>query len=134
MKTKLTNCKTCGAEIAKDAKTCPACGAKNKNKHPILGGILLFFGICLIVAALGNAGASKDKVTLEKFNAISSGMSYEEVVKIIGFDGDLNSQVDLGMGDAFKTEIYTWANPTGSNMNATFQGGVVVSKAQVGLK
>lgn len=27
---KMTNCKTCGAEIASSAKTCPSCGAKNK--------------------------------------------------------------------------------------------------------
>lgn len=135
MSTKLVKCKTCGADVAKSAKTCPSCGAKNKHGHPILAGILIFFGICMVIAAMGGSGnMTKDKVTLEKFNAISAGMSYKEVVDVIGFEGDLNSQVDLQMGDAYKTEIYTWANPTGSNMNATFQGGVVVSKAQVGLK
>lgn len=28
---KMTNCKSCGKEIAKSAKTCPHCGAKNKK-------------------------------------------------------------------------------------------------------
>lgn len=28
---KLVSCRSCGAEIAKSAKTCPQCGAKNKN-------------------------------------------------------------------------------------------------------
>jgi len=28
---KLVKCKTCGAEIAKDSKNCPSCGAKNKK-------------------------------------------------------------------------------------------------------
>lgn len=28
---KMTTCKTCGAEIAKNAKSCPKCGAKNKK-------------------------------------------------------------------------------------------------------
>ena len=28
---KLTTCKTCGAQIAKSAKKCPSCGAKNKS-------------------------------------------------------------------------------------------------------
>ena len=31
MKKNLTNCKVCGHEIAKNAKTCPNCGAKNKK-------------------------------------------------------------------------------------------------------
>lgn len=29
---KMTKCKTCGADIAKSAKVCPACGAKQKNR------------------------------------------------------------------------------------------------------
>lgn len=29
---KMTACKTCGAQIAKSAKQCPSCGAKNKKK------------------------------------------------------------------------------------------------------
>ena len=31
MKKNLTNCKVCGHELAKNAKTCPNCGAKNKK-------------------------------------------------------------------------------------------------------
>jgi len=30
MSKKMKNCRTCGVEIASDAKTCPKCGAKNK--------------------------------------------------------------------------------------------------------
>ena len=30
-KAKMTTCKSCGAEIAASAKTCPKCGAKNKK-------------------------------------------------------------------------------------------------------
>lgn len=58
---KLCKCKACGAEIAKSAKTCPQCGAKNKRKHPVLGVLLLLFGILLIAAALGD-GDSPEKV------------------------------------------------------------------------
>ncbi|NOW20903.1 rubrerythrin [Clostridium saccharobutylicum] len=28
---KMIKCKTCGADIASSAKTCPSCGAKNKK-------------------------------------------------------------------------------------------------------
>ena len=31
MANKLINCKTCGAEMASNAKVCPQCGAKNKK-------------------------------------------------------------------------------------------------------
>lgn len=132
--TKMTKCRACGADIAKSAATCPRCGAKNKKGHPILTLFLILF-ILGAVAAAGQTGSpSKEELTLEKFNSVSTGMTYEEVVDIIGFEGELSSQVDLDMGQQYKTEIYTWANTNGSNMNATFQGGAVVSKAQFGLK
>lgn len=57
MSKKLVNCKTCGAEIAKNAKVCPKCGAKSK-KHPILGLIVLFIGVLTILSAIG--GSSDD--------------------------------------------------------------------------
>ena len=131
---KLVKCKTCGEDVAKSATVCPHCGAKLKKRHPILGIIIIIFGLALIGTAFGG-GASKsgNTVTKEEFDKIETGMTYEEVVEIIGFDGELISQVDIGDGDQYKTEIYTWANPGGANMNATFQGGKMVSKAQTGL-
>lgn len=54
---KMVRCKTCGTEIAKSAKVCPRCGAKQK-KHVVLGVILVVFGILLISAAIG--GGSDD--------------------------------------------------------------------------
>lgn len=56
---KITKCKTCGADIAKSAKVCPACGAKQK-KHVVLGVILAIIGIGIIGAAIG--GNSPEKV------------------------------------------------------------------------
>ena len=55
---KLTTCKACGAQIAKSAKTCPQCGAKNKKKHAFLGIVLCFLGIMLVVAGMGGGGES----------------------------------------------------------------------------
>lgn len=134
MSKKMIKCKTCGADIAKSATTCPHCGAKLKKRHPILGIIIMIFGLALIGAAIGgNSSDPANTVTKEEFDKIETGMTYREVVEIIGFDGELNSQVDIGAGDEYKTEIYTWANKNGSNMNATFQGDKVVSKAQIGL-
>ena len=54
MANNMTVCKACGAEIAKSAKTCPNCGAKNKKpvfKRP-------WFIILAIVVILGIGGAA----------------------------------------------------------------------------
>lgn len=59
---KLVKCKSCGADVAKSAKTCPACGAKNKKKHPILGAVLVFLGIVMVVAAFGSSSEEPQKV------------------------------------------------------------------------
>lgn len=136
---KLVTCKDCGAQISKSAKVCPQCGAKRKPSgwRVFWGTILLFVGIFIFVGAIGrNGGSAKSEVqgiTAEKFNAIETGMTYDEVVNIIGSEGELSSQVDIG-GDEYKTEIYVWYGAvTGSNANVTFQGGKVVAKAQLGL-
>lgn len=130
---KLVKCKTCGEDIARNAKVCPHCGARNKHRHPIVGAILIFFAIGIIGSSL-NGMSSKDNVSLEEFDVLYTGMSYEQAVETIGFEGSLNSQVDIGAGQEYKMEIYTWPNPNGSNMNATFQGGKLISKSQIGLK
>lgn len=72
-----------------------------------------------------------DEVTMEKYNQIKSGMSYEKVVEIIGFEGEELSQSDVA---GFKTIMYQWVNDDGSNMNATFQNNKLQTKAQFGLK
>lgn len=56
---KMTKCKTCGADIAKSAKVCPSCGAKQK-KPVVLIVIAVIFAIGIIGAALG--GNSPEKV------------------------------------------------------------------------
>ncbi|MDL2253742.1 hypothetical protein LJC49_06690 [Ruminococcaceae bacterium OttesenSCG-928-I18] len=73
-------------------------------------------------------------ITLEKFNQIQTGMSYQKVCQIIGAPGELMSSVDLDIGSEYATEAYAWYGADGtSNAIVTFQGGGVVSKAQAGL-
>ena len=79
---------------------------------------------------------SEASISLEEFNKIKTGMTYEEVCAIIGGEGTLSSSVDVGIGAEYKTEIYQWTGhgSLGANANVTFQGGKVISKAQIGLK
>lgn len=70
-------------------------------------------------------------ITMDEFNAIESGMSYNEVVEIVGCEGTLMSSVDL-MG--INTSIYCWYGKDKiSNANVTFQDDAVMGKAQIGL-
>ena len=83
--------------------------------------------------------ALTDKVTLEKYEQLDTGMTYEQVAKIIGGQGKelkLSSRKELTRdeiaGNQFVT--YTWKNPDGSGMTATFQQGRMTLKHQARLK
>lgn len=147
MKTTIVNCNVCGKEISSDAKRCPNCGAKVKKKIPVWRKViaipLLIVGIIGIIGAFSesgeSSGAEDHEVTMQEFMDIKSGMTYSEVVNIIGFEGELTSQVDLGEIEILdekldtNTEIYIWKNVM-SNATVVFQGGKVTSKSQIGLE
>lgn len=80
----LTTCKSCGTQIAKNAKVCPACGAKNGK--PIYK--KWWFWVILIVIICGIGGTNKDSpskalvappshVTEPLQNSVSNGTSQE---------------------------------------------------------
>lgn len=70
---KLVKCKTCGEEIAKSAKTCPKCGARQKK--PILQIVLFaFVGLVIIGALFG-----KDEKPEHKQQTLPPQSSYQSV-------------------------------------------------------
>ena len=75
-------------------------------------------------------------ISLEEFEAIQTGMSYQEVFDIVGSRGTVLSEVDVGLGDEYYTAVYYWdgEGSLGANANITFQGGKVSAKAQFGLE
>jgi hypothetical protein len=76
-------------------------------------------------------GDSSPRVTKAKYDSVAKGMSYREVRDVIGFAGEEMSRSTVG---GIETVMYSWANPDGSNMNATFQDDRMEMKAQFGLK
>lgn len=110
----------------------------------ILGYILLTISIiCIILIVIlmmqnninVETNQPNNKITLEKFNNIQLGMTYDEVVDIIGEEGTVFSETNIMQDEQYKTTIYYWyANNGIANANITFQGGKVVSKAQLGLE
>ncbi|MGD2330698.1 hypothetical protein [Bacillus amyloliquefaciens] len=75
---------------------------------------------------------NKKTISMDEFKKIENGMSKEEVEKIIGSAGTLDSSAGDGQ---YKTEIYSWDGDPGfgANANVTFQDGKVQGKAQFGL-
>ena len=54
---KMVKCKTCGEEIAKSAKVCPKCGAKNKKPNILLG----VLAVVLVIGVIGALGGEDDE-------------------------------------------------------------------------
>jgi hypothetical protein len=78
-------------------------------------------------------GDSLSAVTLAAYARLEEGMSYAQVVRIIGMPGTEMSRTSIA---GFETVMYMWAAPGlfGGNMTAMFQNGALVSKSQFGLK
>ncbi|WP_231506359.1 DUF3862 domain-containing protein [Paenibacillus sp. UNC451MF] len=74
-------------------------------------------------------------ITKAKFEKIENGMSYEEVVKIIGGSGELLSEIGK-KGEKTHTTVYVYKGEgtVGANATLTFQDGKLMAKAQAGLK
>ncbi|MDD2413993.1 MAG: DUF3862 domain-containing protein [Eubacteriaceae bacterium] len=78
--------------------------------------------------------SSSTTITLDQFNQIQTGMTYDEVTAIVGSPGVVQSEVDIG-DETYKTTIYSWDGASyGSSANVTIQGGTVTSKSQYGLE
>lgn len=75
----------------------------------------------------------KGLLTKEKFNQIEEGMSYDEVVKIVGSKGNLISETGEE-GTDLHTVMYDFeTDGFMSNSSMMFQGGKLINKTQIGL-
>lgn len=144
----LKMCKECGTEVSSKG-VCPKCGKDQRNffiRHKVITFLLIVIIIGAVSATIGEQTSvntssgniiinnNTNKITLDKFNKIETGMTYQQVKDIIGEDGIVLSESDMGFGEEYHTIIYVWTANNGiANANITFQGGKVIGKAQVGL-
>jgi len=77
--------------------------------------------------------AEERRVTMAEYNAIKTGMTWDEVVEIVGQPTEELSRNAIA---GVETAMYHWVNEGffAGNMNVMFQNGRVVQKAQFGLK
>jgi hypothetical protein len=85
-----------------------------------------------------SSSKSNIKATINKaeFDKIQNGMTYEEVLNIIGGDGEVLSEIGK-KGESYYLIVYTWYGDEllkTSNAVFTFQDGKLILKAQDGLK
>jgi hypothetical protein len=74
------------------------------------------------------------QVTYANYMKLHPGIRYSAAVRMLGCPGREMSRVDIP--GTSTTILYGWDGNEGwgSNMNAMFQGGFLVTKAQLGLK
>ena len=115
----LSQCKSCGKEIAKTAKTCPHCGAKNKKKHPVLLGIVIFAALMII---FGSMGGDEEPVKMENTDTTAPKTTIvsktEEKTKF--YEGETAILKDVSVTFLGVTES------TGSTFNYPTDGNVFV--------
>jgi len=76
----------------------------------------------------------KNNITLEDYNAIKNGMSYDEVCERFYGEGILIAETDLGLGLAYDlTYVWEGAGFVGASVKITFRYGKVIEKEQIGL-
>ncbi|CRI63947.1 conserved membrane hypothetical protein [Thiocapsa sp. KS1] len=80
----------------------------------------------------GSATAIADGVTLSQYSRVETGMSYDQVIKILGRPDQELSRSEMA---GYVTVMYMWRGVTaGANMNAMFQNDALINKAQFGLR
>lgn len=149
----MLRCK-CGRRVSSNVDQCPYCYRQVSIGGSLFRSTFRFFfrvilGMCAGVAllfagaiALGVISQSDDLLDLQpvvtqaEYLQIKHGMSYQEVVEIIGVEGTETASHHLdgeGLIGDLDTIDYTWQNPSGSNMSAMFQNDRMTLKAQFGL-
>ena len=113
---KLINCKVCGAEVAKSARTCPRCGSRVKKKHPILTVVL----ILIVVGVVFGSSDDKDVKKAEPLPQSTETVSQSAPVNEIFHVGETALVKDVAVTLVNVTES------TGSEFNQPTAGNIFV--------
>jgi hypothetical protein len=120
--------------------------ASNSFGRIIIGtiaGIIFFVVMFVVLVNVGDSPGSSPPlpstvfhdfspvVTMSEYSQVQNGMSYSQVANIIGDPGRETTRSEVA---GFTTVGYSWQNSDGSNMQAMFQNGALITKAQAGLR
>lgn len=97
MNEKMENCKACGQEIAKNAKSCPHCGAKNKK--PIFTKWWFWtLIVCVIIGAIGSNSGNDDTNSSQSGSINEQKINVSTNEKLSAFAGDCGISAIAEMG------------------------------------
>ena len=138
----MKKCKECGTDVSSSARVCPKCGKKLKHiaLRVALGVTIAIIGICVLanegssVPTISSSSEKKgqESMNMEKFSKIETGMTYDEVVSIVGQEGSLSTESSY---EDQNMKIYYWYAENGiANATVSFMNGKVTAKNQIGLQ
>jgi len=88
-------------------------------------------GVMIAVLVLGGCGRKDRPITLGTYQKLTLGMSYNQVVRIVGRHGVPGSGPPAGIPDA---AAFEWSNVDGSVLQCVFRDDKLILKKQRGLK
>lgn len=129
-----------------------------RRKSKVGKGCMIIIGLVLLLMIIGAIAGSGDKpstvvapgddvttevtpkdeavaeaphLSMDGYNNLENGMTYKQVTAIIGEPSQEMSRSELA---GMETVMYMWEGSLGANMNAMFQNGKLIQKAQFGLR
>lgn len=117
---KMVKCKTCGADVAKSAKVCPSCGAKQKKPHIVLGVVILLIGLGLIGSTFGGGSNGPEKVGGTSSSTSASSSAEKQTVFHKGDTVKLND-INVTLIDVKESNGGQFNKPTDGNVFVTFE-------------
>ena len=120
---KMRKCKTCGEAIAKSAKVCPKCGAKQKGHTGLI--ILAAVVILLVVFAMAGGGSSSSSSSGSQSNSESSEKPEEPITYTSVNIADMMSALDNNAAAANDEYNDKYLSITGRLSNIDAQGSYI---------
>ncbi len=121
MSKKTIACRTCGHEIAKNAKTCPHCGAKNTNPVVLVCiAIVVVMFVHLIVSTTGtNNDTSNGSITNTDQVTTNNKVSTNEKINVFAGDCGISATAEMGTGIFGQPEVsISITNTTAKDISA----------------
>lgn len=112
---------------------------KNNNKRNKIIGVITFIVSCVVIfgvaiAASKSGGSSTgDYLTYNNYVCIRDGMTYSQVVNVLGGNSGVLST--SSSYDGYTLSYYTWSNRSGTKCIVVgFENNKVCAKSQYGLR
>ena len=119
MKSKLTACSACGAEMAKSAKACPHCGAKNKK--PIFKKWWFWVIAVVLAAAIGGSGGGDTPAPSGSGGTVSSAPAGSGTAA----GSSSSAPVEISYAHYDVTDLFDELNSNALKAEKTFKGQYV---------